>query len=152
MDISHTRSFSNSLPVMRTWNSPCLKYTLITGLALAALALVSIGSIAYAGIQPLNVISDFCSLMMIALGFKVILGGMVLLYFSMTSLVRHGDLAKYNLLLKEREFFVFENDKKQKMISLNDPNSGIQQLEYAHYNQIKKLHTQISLFDLDARG
>ena len=153
MTVGHTTYSSNSLLIMRTWNSPCLKYALITALALVAIALVTIGSIAYAGIPPLNVISDFSSLMMITLGAKLILGGMVLLYFSLTALVRYEDLAKYHPLLNKREFFVFQNDKKQKMISLNDPDSGIQQLEYAsHYNEIKKLHTEISVFDLEARG
>ena len=152
MDIGHTRASFNPMLIMRTWNSPCLKYTVITGLALAALALVVIGSIAYSGMPPLNILGDFCSLMMIAVGSKIILGGMVVLYFSLASIVSYQDVAKFNPVLKEREFFVFQNDTKQKMISLNDPDSGLQEIDYAtHYTQLKKLYTEISVFELESR-
>lgn len=165
--VSRTRMWDSPKEKAKIWDSDCFKYSLISLVALAALACIVLGAIAYSGAGLVG-IGTKGGIALMATGSSLLGIGILALYLSHKGLCKFPTVAtllypristdealRYTGRLGLGEFFVFDDiDGEQRMTLLNHPCGNIDPYPtfyHINYSNYQKSYKEISLEELKSR-
>ncbi len=155
MDASSNLYSASSLAA-KIWDSPYFYCSVITLVALAAIACYAVGGVACSGVA-LNAIGYYGGIPLIVTGGVATAADLLFLFLKMRRpVLSYQDAQTYKFKLKLGEFFVFQGDRNngfQKRIFLSNPESdvGLSDFHYVNYTNFKKTYSEVSLKELQSR-
>ena len=146
---------SESLP--RTWDAPCIKYSLISTVMLVALACITTGIVALSG--RLDGIGTTGGVILMPIGGTFIGIAIVIHYLtnrrtysSQDPIMSHIESDQYRKYLQPGEFLAFDSHGTRKLI-LRSPYDDLGTYEFFDFNYagFKNKYTEVGLEELQLR-